>query len=165
MRIILFIGVFLFCGLNLSAQLKKGAQTLGYSIGFTTATKSGIMNADYRYSLTDAFRIAPSVSRLIKDSGYKGWLLDTNLHYLITPHKGYAFYPLVGLSFSYWDYYDKEKKKYSKGESFWGPNVGLGTEVYIVDELILGLDLKYNIIKKHDQALVAFRIAYHFSSY
>jgi len=121
------------------------------------------MNADYRYNLTDAFRISPSVTRLIKDSGYKGWLLDTNLHYVLALNDVYAIYPLVGISYSYWDYYDKKTKKYGKGESYFGPNVGLGTEIYVLDELIMGLDLKYNVIKKHDQVLVALRIAYHFA--
>lgn len=160
---VVLTGIILFCCLNLSAQIRKGTYSVGYSVGFTSETKSGIMNADYRYSLTDALRISPSVTHFVKDHGYKGWLLDTNLHYVLSSEGGYAVYPLVGMSYSYWDYYDKHTKKYREGKSYWGPNVGLGAELYVLDELVLGLECKYNIIKKHDQLLTTLRIAYYFA--
>jgi hypothetical protein len=42
-----------------------------------------------------------------------------------------------------------------------GLNVGLGCEWRLSPEISVGLDMKYNITK-YDQALAAFRVAYHF---
>ena len=41
-------------------------------------------------------------------------------------------------------------------------NVGIGAELYVTDEISVGTDMKYNLTKDYDQALVAVRVAYHF---
>lgn len=161
-RVLLISVVMIFISLRIQAQIQKGRYSLGYSVGYTTATKTGLLNADFRYCLTNAFRISPSISQFVNDDGYKGSQFDTNFHYVIALNDVYAIYPLVGVNFSYWDYYDKKAKSYRKGESYWGPNVGFGVEIYVVDELVVGLDVKYNIPKKHDQLLLGLRIAYCF---
>ena len=41
-------------------------------------------------------------------------------------------------------------------------NIGLGAEVYATRELSLGLEVKYNIVKDIDQALLGLRVGYNF---
>jgi len=161
MKRLLFLLTFIIISLNSFAQIEKGKSSIGYSAGYTTVTYSGMLNLDYRYNLTKGLRLAPSMSAIIKKYGYRGWMANTDIHYVIPFQEAFAIYPLVGGCYSWWDYKIRETKKYRAAEKYWGANFGLGAEVYVVDEIIMGLELKYNKLKKHDQVIAALRIAYY----
>ena len=43
-----------------------------------------------------------------------------------------------------------------------GANIGLGGEVYATDQITVGLEFKYNIIKDFDQPILGVRVGYNF---
>ena len=119
----------------------------------TTNTTVGI---DYRYNVSDDVRIAPSLTHLMKHGGLSAWALDFNAHYVVKLDPSFGFYPLGGVSLSFWEAgrdWDATRL---------GVNIGLGGEVYASRDLTVGLEMKYNLIQDFDQAMAAVRIAYNF---
>ena len=114
---------------------------------------------DYRYCITDEVRLAPSLTYYVKNDYHSTWAIDLNGHYVVKLSDAFGFYPLAGLSLSFWnwDYY-----KHSDNATRLGVNIGLGGEVYASDALSVGLEVKYNIIKDFDQAMFAVRVGYSF---
>ncbi len=83
------------------------------------------------------------------------WAIDMNAHYVFKLSDMFGFYPLAGLSLSFW-------KAGPFNETRFGANVGLGGEVYATDRISVGLEAKYNIIKDLDAAALAVRVGYNF---
>ncbi|WP_080904600.1 outer membrane beta-barrel protein [Parabacteroides sp. Marseille-P3160] len=140
-----------------SAQ-KQGLSSIGLSMGYGFDTENATLGIDYRYSITDEFRFAPSLTHYVKKDGLSAWSIDMNAHYVVLLSNQFAFYPIGGLSLSFWDFKWNDNTTYTR----FGANIGLGGEVYATPELTVGLDLKYHIIKDFDQALFAVRVAYNF---
>lgn len=137
------------------AQTQQGQSSVGLNIGYGFDSENATLGVDYRYSLTDAVRLNPSLTALVKNNGLSAWMIDMNAHYVVKLSEMFGFYPLAGLSLSFWDIHGYNATRF-------GANVGLGGEVYATQNLTVGLDIKYNIIKDFDQAMMAIRVAYSF---
>lgn len=82
-----------------------------------------------------------------------------NAHYVFKLSEMFGFYPLAGLSLSFWK---ASVGNFSVNETRFGANIGLGGEVYATDRISVGLEAKYNIIKDLDAAALAVRVGYNF---
>ena len=51
--------------------------------------------------VTDAFRLTPSITHLVKNDGLSAWAIDMNAHYVFKLSEMFGFYPLAGLSLSF----------------------------------------------------------------
>lgn len=107
------------------------------------------------YCVTDAFRLTPSITHLVKNDGLSAWAIDMNAHYVFKLSEMFGFYPLAGLSLSFWKAGPWDATRF-------GANIGLGGEVYATDRISVGLEAKYNIIKDLDAAALAVRVGYNF---
>lgn len=155
--------LFLAMTLGVSAQNTAGSSSIGFNVGYGFDSKNASLGLDYRYSFTDAFRIAPSVTHLVKNDGISAWMLDANVHYLFPLGSQFSFYPLAGVNLSFWKASaDFGEWKFSDNLTRFGLNVGLGAELYATKEITVGLEMKYNIVKDLDQAMLAVRVAYNF---
>ncbi len=137
------------------AQTKQGDSSIGLNVGYGFELESATIGVDYRYNVTNAARLAPSFSYFTKNFGVSAIVLDMNAHYVFELSDMFGFYPIGGLSLSFWD------GKYDNFTRF-GVNIGLGGEVYATEQITVGLETKYNVIKDADQALVAVRVGYNF---
>lgn len=137
------------------AQTQQGQSSVGLNIGYGFDSENATLGVDYRYSLTDAVRLNPSLTALVKNDGLSAWMIDMNAHYVVKLSEMFGFYPLAGLSLSFWDIHGYNATRF-------GANIGLGGEVYATQNLTVGLDIKYNIIKDFDQAMMAVRVGYNF---
>ena len=149
MKKVLF--AFLLTVITMSASAQAGTQSVGFSLGCAFDTNSTTIGVDYRYNITDAWRLAPSVSRYIQ---HDAWVIDANVHYVFRLSEMFGFYPLAGLNLSFWD------SKYDP-ISF-GANLGMGAELYATEKITIGLEAKYNISVDYDQPSLALRIGYNF---
>jgi len=149
--------------LGISAQNERGRSSVGFNLGYGFDTENAIIGLDYRYSLTNAIRINPGVSHYIKKDGLSAWAIDLNFHYLVPLSERFSFYPIVGADLSFWDQkFIKEPRDASDTSTRFGANVGLGLEYYLANNLTIGLEAKYLIISKVDQAVISARIGYSF---
>lgn len=157
MKRLFIISSLLLFTLTVSAQ-RQGLSSIGLNMGYGFDSKNTTIGVDYRYSITDEIRFAPSLTHYVKKDGVSAWSIDMNAHYVVKLNDQFGFYPIGGLSLSFWDFKWNNDDTYTR----LGANIGLGGEVYATPELTVGLDLKYHIIKDFDQAMCAVRIAYNF---
>ncbi|MDH6343946.1 opacity protein-like surface antigen [Parabacteroides sp. PFB2-12] len=155
--------VLMLVSASVFAQTEKGQSSVGANVGYTFDSEQVSLGIDYRYSITDEVRIAPSITHFVKNNHLSTWNFDVNAHYLVQLSDVFGFYPLAGLSLSLWNAKDITLfgKKDANFNRF-GMNVGLGAEVYATQNITVGLEVKYHIIKDFDQALIAVRAAYVF---
>ena len=149
------------CSIGAFAQTEQGQSSFGFNVGYHFNDNGNTyLGIDYRYSITDNWRIAPSINYLVKNNGLSAAAIDVNAHYLFKLSDMFGFYPLAGLDLSFW----KWDVGHGLSQNFtrFGVNVGLGGEVYATDNITVGLEVKYNIIKDFDQALIGVRAGYTF---
>lgn len=147
----------LFAAIAVSGYAQKGHASAGVRTGYAFEYETVTFGVDFRYNILPDVRIAPGVTYMFRGDGVKGWYLDLDAHYVIDVSRMFSFYPIGGLGLSIWD-----GKGWAGSRTRLGPNVGLGGEFRITDELSVGMDFKYNIISDFDQALFGVRVAYHF---
>lgn len=156
----LFLLLTMIClSLSVDAQTRRGGSSFGFNLGYAFDSEQATLGLDYRYSVTDEFRLNPGLTYLVKDDGLSAWMIDLNAHYVFKLSNFFGFYPLGGFSMSFWK---AEAGNYSESCSRFGANVGLGAEIYATREFTLGLEARYNIIADFDQAMVGLRAAYCF---
>ena len=142
------------------AQTQQGQSSFGFNLGYNfNDVGNATIGIDYRYCVTDAFRLTPSITHFVKNDGLNAWAIDMNAHYVFKLSEMFGFYPLAGLSLSFWK---ASVGNLSANETRFGANIGLGGEVYATDRISVGLEAKYNIIKDLDAAALAVRDGYNF---
>ena len=148
----LMLAVF---SLGAYAQTQQGQSAVGFNIGYGFDSKNASLGVDYRYCITDAVRLSPSLTYFVKNDNHSTWAIDLNAHYVVKLSEMFGFYPLAGLSLSFWKAGPWDATRF-------GANIGLGGEVYATDRVSVGLEAKYNIIKDLDAAALAVRVGYNF---
>lgn len=142
------------------AQTQQGQSSFGFNLGYGfNDNGNALVGLDYRYNFTDEVRFAPSLTYFVKDNGLSAWAIDMNVHYVFKLSDMFGFYPLAGLDLSFWK---ASVRDWSHNMTRFGANIGLGGEVYATDQLNIGLEFKYNIIKDFDQPILALRVGYNF---
>lgn len=154
------IFLFLFAAIAVSGYAQKGHASVGATMGLAHEYETVTFGVDFRYNIFPDVRIAPSVTHMVRGNDMKAWYIDFDAHYVIDVARIFSFYPIGGLSLSIWD--PKGSKGQDGKDTRLGVNIGLGGEFRIMDQLSVGMDFKYNLVKDYDQALVAARVAYHF---
>ena len=85
------------------AQTQQGQSSFGFNLGYNfNDVGNATIGIDYRYCVTDAFRLTPSITHLVKNDGLSAWAIDMNAHYVFKLSEMFGFYPLAGLSLSFW---------------------------------------------------------------
>ena len=51
------------------AQTRQGGQQVGFNIGYAFDSENATLGVDYRYCLTDEFRLNPSLTYFAKNDG------------------------------------------------------------------------------------------------
>lgn len=146
------------------AQTEQGQSSVGFNVGYGFEFKNATLALDYRHCITDAVRLSPSLTHFVKNNGLSAWAIDMNAHYVVKLSDMFGFYPLAGLSLSFWNVNYGEYNNVNLNSNFTrlGANLGLGGEVYATDQITVGLEVKYNVIKDFDQAMFAVRVGYNF---
>ena len=116
------------------AQTQQGQSSFGFNLGYNfNDVGNATIGIDYRYCVTDAFRLTPSITHLVKNDGVSAWAIDMNAHYVFKLSEMFGFYPLAGLSLSFWKAGPWDATRF-------GANIGLGGEVYATDRVSVGLE-------------------------
>lgn len=161
MKKIVMVLMLAICSLGAYAQTHQGQSSAGFIIGYGFDSENATLGIDYRYCVTNEVRLNPSLTYLVKNDGLSAWAIDANVHYLFRLSDIFGFYPLAGLSLSFWNW-DIVDEWGDDTDTRFGANIGLGGELYASDYITVGLEVKYNIIKDYDQAMFGVRIGYSF---
>jgi opacity protein-like surface antigen len=161
-RLILVMMLAVLC-LGANAQTKQGYSSVGVTTGYAFDQDNVTFGVDYRICLFDNVRFAPSLTYLVKNDGLSAWNIDMNAHYIFKLSNQFGFYPLGGLDIAFWKYSIGDGKwSYNDNQTRLGLNVGMGGEVYALQDLTVGLELKYLVTEDHSQPMFGVRIGYNF---
>jgi outer membrane protein X len=144
------------CTVNGYAQ--QGHMSAGARLGYAAEWETVTLGVDYRYNFLPDFRLAPSLTYMVRNRNTSAWYMDMDCHYVVTVTDLFSFYPIGGMGLSLWGQHLYGMENTAR----LGLNVGLGAELRLTREISAGLDMKYNITSRYDQALAAVRVAYHF---
>jgi opacity protein-like surface antigen len=155
----LLLLLVLFVSFAANAQTHQGESAFGFNMGYGFDSKNAVLGIDYRYGLTDEVRLTPSLSYFVKNNGRSACAIDLNAQYVFLLSDMVGFYPLAGLDLSFW--------KHPAGEGTltdtrFGVNLGMGLELYATQNVTVGIEAKYTIIKDFDQAILGVRVGYSF---
>jgi opacity protein-like surface antigen len=155
----LLLLLVLFVSFAANAQTHQGESAFGFNLGYGFDSKNAVLGVDYRYSITDEVRLTPSLSCFVKNNGLSACAIDLNAHYVFLLSDMAGFYPLAGLDLSFW------KQRTGEMNQTWtrfGANLGMGLELYATQNVTVGIEAKYTIIKTYDQAILGVRVGYSF---
>ena len=160
MKKLVMLFILAVCSLGAYAQTHQGQSAASFIIGYGFDSENATIGIDYRYSLTNEVRLSPSLTYYVKNNGLSAWAIDANAHYLVRLTDIFGFYPLAGLDLSFWSW--DAGSGLSDNDTRFGLNIGLGGEIYATQEITVGLEVKYTVIKDYDQAMIGVRIGYNF---
>ncbi|MDR2138968.1 MAG: outer membrane beta-barrel protein [Tannerella sp.] len=156
MKKLLLTTIAALCVFNGHAQYNRAS--VGARMGYAAEWETVTVGVDYRYHFHKDFRLAPSLTYMVRNRGMSAWYMDMDCHYVVEVTDLFSFYPIGGAGLSVW----RPHLFGLEGVTRLGLNVGLGAELWLSSEISAGMDMKYNITSRYDQALAAFRVAYHF---
>jgi len=161
--------------MNSSAQnnLKgeQGVSSVGLIGGYAIESDKAVVGVDYRYNVLNKLRLAPSVLYGVKKDYVDTWYLNADVNYLARVSENITLYPIGGLGLSVWTYRKNDKlpiigiDPLAKTETHVraGVNIGLGSEVRLTEDIIVGFEFRYNWTERHyNQAMLLMRVAYYF---
>lgn len=166
MKKLIVICMLAIISMSAFAQTRQGQSSFGFNLGYGfNDIGNALLGVDYRYNVTDEVRLAPSLTYFVKDDYFSGWAIDLNAHYVFKLSDMFGFYPLAGLDLSFWKVSLGNSASLNKTRL--GANVGLGGELYATDQISVGLEFKYNILKSWEhiglsQPILAVRVGYNF---
>lgn len=155
----IFILALAIVSLSTFSQTRRGDSSFGLNVGYGFDTDNATFGVDYRYNVTDEFRLAPSISYYAKNNNLSTCALDLNAHYVFKLSDMFGFYPLGGVDLSFW------KRDYLLNKDTatrLGLNIGMGGEVYATKDITVGMETKYNTVEDWDQAYLTVRVGYNF---
>jgi outer membrane protein X len=169
---------------------EKGVSSTGVMLGYAVDNKAALVGVDFRYNVLDRLRLAPSVMYVLKRDNRSAWYVNADAHYLARVTEWITVYPVAGIGFSVRrtdvDVPEEEPPipdpedapddpeaaepteepaaAASLTERRLGLNVGVGGEVRVSRDIILGAEFRYNLTTErvYDQALFSVRVAYYF---
>lgn len=140
-RFFIFITILLAAAMSVMAQ--KGEKTVGILAGYTTENQSGIAGLFFQYRCSSLLRLSPECQFAIKHNDRSAFLFNGNAHFLIKTSNRTNFYPLVGVTFHNWKYYNSDENNKFR----LGGNIGAGFEIMATSTLKLSVEAKYSLVK------------------
>lgn len=133
-----------------------GEKTLGLMGGYSSYNEGGFMDVYFQYTFAEHFRIAPDLGYSFRNDGKSAFLMDVDMHFPFRVAKGFALYPLVGLTLNNWNY------SHGGTATRFGGNFGGGMELYLTSYLKMTLQAKYSLMNDTSGAFVGLGLGYVF---
>ena len=182
--LVFFLSSFsLYCFSQREGQIALGV-SLDYGIGKDINNNAVALH--FNYNLLEKVRVAPSYSFFFKKEEMKMQTFSLDFHYLFpeilskhlpeTKNQGICLYPIAGFLISTFSGPGKECSTCSVSNHVddpnyiynFGFNFGVGLEYKIptllplLKDMLLNLEMKYQIVDSYERPLVAFGLMYNF---
>ena len=160
-----------------SYEGEKGVSSVGVIAGHVVSHKGFTIGVDYRYNVKDKIRLAPSALYVMKNDKVSSFYINADAHYLARITNKLTLYPIGGVGVSFWKKKslvntligiihipEYEYEYESETVSRMGLNLGLGAEMRLTKDIIVGAEFKNNIThdRVFDQLMLLARVAYYF---
>lgn len=157
-KLIVLFGMMFF--IMSSALAQKGIQAAGVNLSYGTEIESIGIGVKYQYNLTDNIRLEPSFNYFFENKGVDMFDINANVHYLFPMASNIRVYPSAGLTYAKWS--ADAGHGWEVSTSKFGLNLGGGAEFDISDNLMMNVELRYQLVSDFDQSLIHIGIAYMF---
>lgn len=150
-----------FCGAGLlavstDANAQRGEKTLGIAGGFATYNDGGFMDIYFQYSFANHVRIAPEIGYVFRNDGASAFEMSVDMQFPFRIAKGFAVYPLAGLTFNNWSY------KHGGNATRAGGDIGAGFDLLLTSSLKLTLQGKYSMMNDTSGGFIGMGLGYVF---
>ncbi len=176
-KLFLTLAVALIC-VCAQAQV-KGDVGVGLNLSYGTEISNIGIGVKGQYNFTDAIRGEVSFDYFLKKDATKMWDINVNAHYLFSVANKFKVYPLVGLTYTNWNwdfdlsddmkgyagyegYEGDEETSGSSSTGRFGVNLGAGASYDITSNIAINLEIKYQIISNYNQVVFGIGAAYRF---
>lgn len=122
------------------ASAQKGEKTLGLAGGYATYNDGGYTALYFQYTFAPHVRIAPEIGYVFRNDGCSAFEASVDLHFPFRLAKGFAIYPLAGITLNDWNYEDEGHATRV------GADFGAGFDIYLTSYLKLTLQGKYSLM-------------------
>lgn len=163
-RIAVVVMAVLFC-LPLMAQEGRGKMSFGPKLGYITRNESAIAGLTFDCALSKCFRLATTIGTAFRHEDLDTFIFEMDGHFTVCNTSRWGVYPLVGLAYNSWGRHNVNivaSDDVSTHTNCLGLNVGAGVDLFCSNNLKLGFEAKYTLIRHYPNATAAFRIAYIF---
>ncbi len=143
-------------GFSQEADAQRGEKTLGIAGGYASYNNGGYTDIYFQYTFANHFRIAPEIGYVFRNDGASAFEMSVDMHFPFRVAKGFAVYPLAGLTFNNWSY------RHGGHASRGGADFGGGLDLYLTSNLKLTLQGKYSLMNDTGGAFVGMGIGYVF---
>ena len=150
------------CACVATSYAQKGESSLGVNLNYGNDTNIGL-GVKYRYGITDQLRIEPAFNYYFKHDYASMWDLGANLHYVFPVADVVSLYPLGGLSYARSKAYLSDLNlgdDVSDGKI--AVNLGGGVDFKVASNVVVNLELKYQIVEDYNQLVVSAGVSFAF---
>lgn len=162
-KLFLTMCVALFA-LGASAQTDEGDKAIGAKATYAFDQETIGIGVVGRYNIKDKVRIEGDLDYFLKKNDLSMWDINAFAHYLLPIADTFTFYPLAGVGLTNWkvDLDQHQSGLSSSTSTDLAIYLGAGADYYFQENLGLNLEIKYQIVNHHSQALFSAGIIYKF---
>ncbi len=140
------------------AMAQKGEKTVGVLAGYTTENQSALAGLFFQYRCSSLLRLSPDCQFVIKNNDHSAFLFNGNAHFLIGTSDKTNIYPIVGITYQNWKYYNNR----GENQNRFGGNFGVGFEIIATPTLKISVEAKYSLVKNFSSGNFMASIGYLF---
>lgn len=160
---LVFLAVII--AMPVSAQSDRGKLSFGPKLGYISRNESALAGLSFDCALSNIFRLATSIGTAFRHEDLDAFIFEMDAHFTVCNAGQWGVYPLVGMAYNSWGRHDVDiiaSDDVSTHTNCLGLNAGAGLELYCSNNLKLGFEAKYTLIRHFPNASAAFRLAYIF---
>lgn len=168
---------------SIAANAQEGKFAVGAQVLYPTDVKSLGVGAKASYGFTDAIQGQASFNYFLKKNYTTVWDVNADAHYLFNIGNNAKIYPLAGLTYmrvsidsnsfakelgsAISDITGQDVNKSlpqvgSSSDGKFGVNLGGGIQYALTESLLLNAEVKFQIVRNYNQAVLSAGIAYAF---
>ena len=147
--------------LGYNPYIRKNALAGSADIQYGTEIESVGLGFKFSWMMTNDWRLAPNMTFWLKNNDLSSFDINVDVHYLAHLNNRWRMYPIAGLTLAYWKQDANATKNKDSGTKF-GINLGAGIEFDIDRHFFINSELKYRLISKYDQGIIALGVGYRF---
>ncbi len=161
MKKLLLVVCLALLGATSAMALEKGDKAVGINIMYGTEIESLGVGVKAQYAFHEHWRGEGSFNYFFRRHDTHMWDINLSAHYLINLGEKFRVYPLAGPTIVN-STKDLGGDGVNQSITKFGLNLGGGAEYCVSDNFAVGMEIRYSIVSKIDQAVLGVGAAYHF---
>lgn len=140
-----------------TASAAVGDKTIGVMGGFASYNDGGFADIYFKYHFAPHVRFAPDLGYVFRSDHKQAFILNADVQLPFTIVKSFEVYPLVGVTYNFWEY------QHGGGHlSRAGFNFGAGISFNLTSQISVDAKAKYSLMNDTGGCFVGIGLGYTF---